>query len=82
MATLAIVGIVYGAFVTLVQTDFKKLIAYSSVSPPGLRAARRRSPSTWQGMKGAVLQMINHGVSTGALFLLVGIDLRARTTRA
>ena len=65
MVTLAIIGIVYGAMVTLVQKDMKKLIAYSSVSHLGFVDARASSRSTWPGVQGGILQMINHGISTG-----------------
>ena len=68
---LAIIGIIYGALVAMVQPNMKKLVAYSSVSHLGLRRARHLS-FTQQGLDGAVYQMINHGVSTGALFMLVG----------
>ena len=80
MATLAIVGIVYGAMVTLVQKDMKKLIAYSSVSHLGF-VMLGVFALNMAGIQGAVLQMINHGISTGALFLLVGIVYERRHTR-
>jgi NADH-quinone oxidoreductase subunit M len=80
MVTLAIIGIVYGAMVTLVQKDMKKLIAYSSVSHLGFVMLGIFAVNM-AGVQGAVLQMINHGISTGALFLLVGIVYERRHTR-
>ncbi len=71
IAALAIVGIIYGALVALVQPNMKKLVAYSSVSHLGFVVLGIFS-FTQQGMDGAVYQMLNHGVSTGALFILVG----------
>ena len=68
---LAVVGIVYGALVALVQPNMKKLVAYSSVSHLGFVVLGVFS-FTQQGLDGAVYQMLNHGVSTGALFMLVG----------
>jgi NADH-quinone oxidoreductase subunit M len=68
---LAVVGIVYGALVALVQPNMKKLVAYSSVSHLGFVVLGVFS-FTQQGMDGAVYQMLNHGISTGALFMLVG----------
>jgi NADH-quinone oxidoreductase subunit M len=77
---LALVSIVYGALVSLMQKDMKKLIAYSSVSHMGfvMLGIFTFSP---MAVKGAVLQMINHGISTGALFLIVGILYERRHTR-
>jgi NADH-quinone oxidoreductase subunit M len=80
IALLAVVGIIYGALMALVQIDIKKLVAYSSVSHLGfvmlgIFALNR------QGLDGAVLQMVNHGLSTGALFLLVGMLYDRRHTR-
>src|SRR6185295_18294879 len=72
VAALAIIGIVYAALVTLVQTDMKKLIAYSSVSHLGFVMLGMFALSPL-GLEGSVLQMINHGLSTGGLFLIVGI---------
>jgi NADH-quinone oxidoreductase subunit M len=69
---LAVVGIVYGAAVALIQTDVKRLVAYSSVSHLGF-VVLGTFAFTLQGMSGGVLQMVNHGLSTGALFLLVGM---------
>ena len=80
LVALSIIGIVYGALVTLVQKDMKKLIAYSSVSHLGfvMLGIFALNP---MGLRGGVLQMINHGISTGALFLLVGIIYERRHTR-
>ncbi|MFN2589489.1 MAG: NADH-quinone oxidoreductase subunit M [Actinomycetota bacterium] len=69
---LAIIGIVYGAAVALIQTDLKRLVAYSSVSHLGFVVLGIFAFTT-EGMSGGVLQMVNHGLSTGALFLLVGM---------
>ena len=77
---LAIVGIIYGSLVAMVQPDMKKLIAYSSVSHLGFVVLGIFS-FTVQGMEGAIYQMLNHGVSTGALFLLVGVIYDRRHTR-
>jgi NADH-quinone oxidoreductase subunit M len=80
VAGLAIVGILYGALVALAQKDMKNLVAYSSVSHLGfvMLGLFALNPV---GLKGGVLQMINHGLSTGALFLLVGIIYERRHTR-
>jgi NADH-quinone oxidoreductase subunit M len=80
IAILAIIGIVYGALVTLVQKDMKKLIAYSSVSHLGFVMLGMFALNP-MGIKGSVIQMINHGISTGALFLLVGIIYERRHSR-
>jgi NADH-quinone oxidoreductase subunit M len=80
IAALSIIGIVYGALVTLVQKDMKKLIAYSSVSHLGFVMLGMFALNP-MGIRGSVLQMINHGISTGALFLLVGIVYERRHTR-
>jgi NADH-quinone oxidoreductase subunit M len=77
---LALIGIVYGALVAMVQTDIKKLVAYSSVSHLGFVVLGLFVFNT-QGTQGAILQMINHGLSTGALFLLVGMIYERRHTR-
>ena len=77
---LSIVGIIYGALVTLVQKDMKKLIAYSSVSHLGFVMLGMFALNP-MGLKGSVIQMINHGISTGALFLLVGIIHERRHSR-
>ena len=80
ISLLAIVGIIYGALVAMVQPDMKKLVAYSSVSHLGFIVLGIFS-FTIQGLEGAIYQMLNHGVSTGALFLLVGIIYDRRHTR-
>ena len=80
MVALAIIGIVYGAMVTLVQKDMKKLIAYSSVSHLGF-VMLGVFAANMAGVQGGILQMVNHGISTGALFLLVGILYERRHTR-
>jgi NADH-quinone oxidoreductase subunit M len=72
MCLLAVIGIVYGALVAMVQTDIKKLVAYSSVSHLGFVMLGIFS-MTEEGLQGAIIQMVNHGLSTGALFLLVGM---------
>ncbi len=77
---LCLIGIVYGALVAMVQTDIKKLVAYSSVSHLGL-VMLGIFVLTIQGLEGAVLQMVNHGISTGALFILVGMIYERRHTR-
>ncbi len=77
---LALIGIVYGALVSMVQPDLKKLVAYSSVSHMGL-VVLGIFAFTFQGMQGATVQMLNHGLSTGALFLLVGMIYDRRHTR-
>ena len=77
---LAIIGIIYGALVAMVQPDMKKLVAYSSVSHLGFVVLGIFSFNV-QGMEGAIYQMMNHGVSTGALFLLVGVIYDRRHTR-
>ena len=77
---LSIIGIVYGALVTLVQKDMKRLIAYSSVSHLGFVMLGMFALNP-MGVKGSVIQMINHGISTGALFLLVGIIYERRHSR-
>jgi NADH-quinone oxidoreductase subunit M len=80
MIVLSIIGIIYGALVSLVQKDMKKLVAYSSVSHLGfctLGIFALNGP----GLAGSVLQQVNHGISTGALFLIVGILYERRHTR-
>jgi NADH-quinone oxidoreductase subunit M len=77
---LALVGIVYGALVAMVQRDVKKLVAYSSVSHLGFVMLGLFVWNT-QGMAGGILQSINHGLSTGALFLAVGMLYERRHTR-
>lgn len=80
LATLSIIGIIYGALVSLMQKDWKKLVAYSSVSHLGfctLGIFALNEP----GIAGSVLQQINHGISTGMLFLIVGVIYERRHTR-
>ncbi len=72
ISVLAVIGIIYGALVAMVQTDMKKLVAYSSVSHLGF-VVLGIFALTEESIQGAVIQMVNHGLSTGALFLLVGI---------
>ncbi|MGH2402947.1 MAG: complex I subunit 4 family protein [bacterium] len=72
LAGLAIVGILYGAAVSWAQTDLKRLVAFSSVSHLGFVMLGIAS-LTVQGMQGGLIQMVNHGISTGALFLIVGV---------
>jgi NADH-quinone oxidoreductase subunit M len=81
MCLLAVIGIVYGALVAMVQTDIKKLVAYSSVSHLGFVMLGIFS-MTEEGLQGAIIQMINHGLSTGALFLLVGMIYDRTHTRS
>src|ERR1051325_9400044 len=80
MIFLSIVGILYGALVSLMQKDMKKLVAYSSVSHLGF-CTLGIFVLTPLGLSGSVLQQINHGISTGALFLIVGILYERRHTR-
>jgi NADH-quinone oxidoreductase subunit M len=80
MFALAVIGIVYGAWVSTVQPDLKKLVAYSSVSHLGFVMLGIFTLNV-QGLVGGVLQMVNHGISTGALFLMVGMIYERRHTR-
>lgn len=80
IAVLAIIGIIYGALVAMVQPDLKKLVAYSSVSHLGFVVLGIFALNP-QGLSGGVIQMINHGLSTGALFLIVGMIYERRHTR-
>jgi len=80
LATLAVIGIIYGALVAMVQPDLKKLVAYSSVSHLGFVVLGIAAMNV-QAVQGAVYQMLNHGVSTGALFLIVGMLSDRRHTR-
>jgi NADH-quinone oxidoreductase subunit M len=80
ICVLAVVGIVYGALVAMVQPDIKKLVAYSSVSHLGFCVLGIFS-LTSAGMQGALYQMLAHGLSTGALFLLIGVVYERRHTR-
>ena len=78
--TLAVIGIIYGALVAMVQPDFKKLVAYSSVSHLGF-VMLGIFAVTIQSVQGALMIMISHGISTGALFLLIGMIYERRHTR-
>jgi NADH-quinone oxidoreductase subunit M len=78
--TLAVIGIIYGALVAMVQPDMKKLVAYSSVSHLGF-VVLGIFAFTEQGLQGALYQMLNHGISTGALFYCVGVVYERRHTR-
>ncbi len=80
LAVLAVVGIIYGALVAMVQPDMKKLVAYSSVSHLGF-VVLGIAAMNMQGVQGAVYQMLNHGISTGGLFLIVGMLSDRRHTR-
>ncbi len=80
MATLAVIGIIYGAIVSYSQHDVKKLVAYSSISHLGFVMLGLFALNA-QGIEGGILQMVNHGISTGALFLLVGFIYERRHTR-
>jgi len=80
LLTLGVIGIVYGALVATVQPDLKRLVAYSSVAHLGFIVIGVFGLTT-QGLQGGVLQMVNHGISTGALFLLVGMIYERRHTR-
>jgi len=77
---LAVIGILYGAWVAMVQPDIKKLVAYSSVSHLGF-VMLGLAAGTVASTQGAILQMVNHGLSTGALFLLVGVIYERRHSR-
>jgi NADH-quinone oxidoreductase subunit M len=81
MAGLGVIGILYGAWVSYAQTDVKKLVAYSSVSHLGFVILGIFS-LTEAGIQGAILQMVNHGISTGGLFLVVGMLYERRHTKA
>src|SRR5437870_5335837 len=80
LLSLSVIGIVYGAMVAMVQKDWKKLVAYSSVSHLGFCMIGIFALN-WQGINGGILQMVNHGLSTGALFLIVGLIYERRHTR-
>jgi NADH-quinone oxidoreductase subunit M len=80
MGGLAVVGIIYGAVVAIVQPDLKKLVAYSSVSHLGFIVLGTFA-LTSGGLQGAVIQNVNHGLTTGALFLLVGMIYERRHTK-
>jgi NADH-quinone oxidoreductase subunit M len=77
---LALIGIIYGAWVAMVQTDVKRLVAFSSVSHLGF-VMLGMFAFTVEGVEGSIIQMVNHGLSTGALFLIVGIIYERRHTR-
>lgn len=77
---LSVIGIIYGALVAMVQPDLKKLVAYSSVSHLGFVMLGMFAFNA-QGVTGSIYQMLNHGISTGALFLLVGVIYERRHTR-
>lgn len=81
ISALAVIGIVYGALLSIVQTDVKKLVAYSSVSHLGFIVLGTFA-ITDVAMQGSVIQMINHGLSTGALFMIVGVLYERRHTKA
>jgi NADH-quinone oxidoreductase subunit M len=81
MCILAVIGIIYGALVAMVQTDIKKLIAYSSVTHMGFIVLGIFS-MTREGLQGAVIQMVNHGLSTGMLFMMFGMMYERTHTRA
>jgi NADH-quinone oxidoreductase subunit M len=80
IGVLAVIGIIYGALVAMVQPDMKKLVAYSSVSHLGFVMLGLAALNT-VGVEGSVIQMVNHGLSTGALFILVGMLYERRHTR-
>ncbi len=80
MITLGVIGIVYGAIVATMQRDLKRLVAYSSVAHLGFIVLGTFALNR-QGIEGGILQMVNHGVSTGALFFLVGMIYERRHTR-
>lgn len=80
LAALSIAGIIYGALTALAQSDVKRLVAYSSVSHMGFIALGMFT-LTWEGLDGAVIQMINHGLTTGALFACVGVFYERYHTR-
>ena len=78
---LSIIGIVYGALVAMAQKDWKRLVAYSSVSHMGMVMLGMFALNP-VGLTGSIVQQLNHGISTGALFLLVGVVYERRHTRA
>ena len=81
VAALSIIGIIYGALVAMAQSDWKRLVAYSSVSHMGM-VMLGMFALTPVGVTGSIVQQLNHGISTGALFLLVGVVYERRHTRA
>lgn len=80
VVTLSLIGILYGAFVSLVQQDWKKLVAYSSVSHLGFCTLGIFALNP-NGLAGSIIQQVNHGISTGMLFLIVGVIYERRHTR-
>jgi NADH-quinone oxidoreductase subunit M len=80
LLALCMIGVVYGGLVAFAQKDWKKLVAYSSVSHLGITMAGLFALNV-AGVKGSILQMINHGISSGALFLIVGVVYERRHTR-
>ena len=80
ISVLAVIGIIYGALVAMVQKDMKKLVAYSSVAHLGF-VVLGIFAMTQEAVQGAIIQMVNHGLSTGALFLLVGVIYERTHTR-
>jgi NADH-quinone oxidoreductase subunit M len=80
IAVLAIIGIIYGAIVSFAQRDVKKLVAYSSISHLGFVMLGIFSLNN-EGIQGAILQGVNHGISSGALFFIVGVLYEQRHTR-
>jgi NADH-quinone oxidoreductase subunit M len=80
LVTLGVIGVIYGAIVAAMQRDLKRLVAYSSVAHMGFIILGTFALTT-QAIGGGVIQMVNHGVSTGALFLLVGMLYERRHTR-
>src|SRR4029079_4593472 len=81
LGVLGVIGVIYGALVAFAQKDMKRLVAYSSVSHLGL-VVIGIGAFTSTALSGSVLQMINHGLSTGALFLLAGVLSHGTHTRA
>jgi len=80
ISVLAVIGIIYGAVVAMIQTDIKRLVAYTSVSHLGFVVLGIFS-MTEEGVQGAIIQMVNHGLATGMLFLLIGMIYERRHTR-
>ena len=80
LLTLAVIGIIYGAIAATMQKDLKRLVAYSSVAHLGFIVLGIFA-ITSQSLTGSVMQMVNHGISTGALFFLVGVIYERRHTR-
>ena len=80
IAVLSVIGIIYGAIVAIAQIDIKRLIAYSSVSHMGF-VMLGISAGNYLSLEGAIIQMVNHGLTTGALFMLVGFIYERRHTR-